>query len=249
MRIVWMAAVAFVILGCNAMRPLLPESDMVPLAPALSLPAGSEPTVPVSNAALEGNEPDSLTLAAECLERGDAAKAAIHLENYVCRHPEQCLFRMQLAEMLLRLGHESTARAHFERFLADAPPQSSPLRRHKVTAHTRLMEIAQRADDRFAEFFHRGAGLLLLAKEQETLTDSDPTFSEEMLCKAMKALREARELNPSNAQTRNLLAEVYERSGNSHAAEVERAAARQALVPGRLGTAQGWGMAPIPQEP
>jgi hypothetical protein len=181
-------------------------------------------------------EPDSLTLAAECLERGDRARAAVHLEDYVCRHPDQWMFRVQLAEMLLALGRDAMARAHFERFIADAPSSTGPVRGQIINAHTRLMEIAQRAGDRFGELLHRGVGLLLLARTQEKLpeADADPAFAEEMLCKALLALREAKELRPSDARTRGYLADALERCGNRRAAEAERAGITTALLPGEL---------------
>jgi hypothetical protein len=185
-------------------------------------------------------EPDTLTLTAECLERGDRANAAIHLECYVCRHPEQWMFRAQLAEMLLALGRDAPARAHYERFIADVAPTAGPLRGQVVNAHTRLMEIAQRADDRFGELFHRGVGLLLLAREQEKLPsrEADPAFAEEMICKALVALREAKELKPSDARMRAYLAEALERCGNHRAADAERVGVRSTLVPGRLTAAE-----------
>lgn len=195
----------------------------------------SVPSTPEAEA-----EPDTLTLAAECLERGDRASAAAHLENYVCRHPDQLMFRAQLAEMLLRLGHDCTARAHYERFAADAQSATGPVRNQLISAHTRLMEIAQRANDRFGELFHRGVGLLLLAREQERHPprEAAPAFAEEMTCKALSALREAKELKPSDARTRAYLAEALERCGNLHGAEAERLGARSALVPGQLTAAE-----------
>ena len=83
---------------------------------------------------------------------------------------------------------------------------------------------AQRADDRFGELFHRGAGLLALVKEQEASKDRDETFREEMLCKALRSLNEAKELNPTDTRARLRLAEVYDRTHNRRAADAERAA-------------------------
>jgi len=182
-------------------------------------------------AAAESSEPDTLTLAAESLERGDRAGAAGHLETYVVRHPEQVMFRMQLAEMLFQLDRVFPAKAHYERFIADAARLTGPARNHLITAHTRLLELAQRAGDEFGEQFHRGAGLLLLAQEQEKQEDADPAFCEEMLCKSLKALGEARDLKPTDRGTRLALAAAYERLGNPRAAEAERIAARGALMP------------------
>ena len=56
-----------------------------------------------------------------------------------------------------------------------------------------------------------------------------------MLCKALKALGEAKELKPiGRAGLRAYLAEAYDRSGNRRAAEAERAANRTALRAGRV---------------
>jgi hypothetical protein len=98
------------------------------------------------------------------------------------------------------------------------------------------MEIAQRGNDRFAELHHRGLGLLLLVREQEKVapSDADPAFAEELLCKALLALKEARELKPSDARTRAYLAEAYDRCGNRRAAEAERVGMRNAFLPGEL---------------
>jgi thioredoxin-like negative regulator of GroEL len=168
-------------------------------------------------------EPDHLTLTAECLEKGDHAGAATHLEAYVRRHPDQFMFRAQLAELLVRLGKDDAAKAEFEAFAADAA-KAPGARNQLVHAHTRLMEIAQRAGDRFAEAYHRGAGLLLLVKQLEKAGDPDEGFREEVLCKALRALQEARELDPADMPARLRLAEVFDRTHNRRAADAERAA-------------------------
>jgi hypothetical protein len=236
MRVLGFAIGVLALLGCALTHAPLPEEGEPPVA-ANRPPDSSGDSEPASGTA---TEPDTLTLAAECLERGDQAGAATHLESYVCRYPDQLMFRAQLAEMLLRLGRDGMARVHYERFAADAQSATGPVRGQLVNAHTRLMEIAQRSNDRFGELFHRGVGLLLLTREQERQTpaDADPAFAEEMLCKALLALREARELKPSDARTRAYLAEAYDRCGNRRAAEAERAGIRNALVPGELTAAE-----------
>jgi hypothetical protein len=174
---------------------------------------------------------DHLTQTADCLDRGDRAGAAIHLEAYVRLHPEQIMFRAQLAELLVQVGRDEMAKVHYERFVADARKATGAAKDLLVHVHTRLMEIGQRTDDHFAESFHRGVGLLLLVKSEDGKPDRDAEFCEEMLCKSLKALVEAKELNPDEARLRVVLAEVYERTGNRRAADVERAAARNAVVP------------------
>jgi tetratricopeptide (TPR) repeat protein len=241
MRLHWLALVALTLIGCGLPHGPLPvggpplATGKLPDAPGdkwarWDPSVSSIPLVP----ALDESEPDTLTLVAECLERGDCAKAAIHLEAYLCRHTDQLLFRAQLAELLIRAGRDDTAKAHYERFIAEAQTTTGPLCDHLVAAHTRLMEIAQRNDDHFAELFHRGAGLLLLVKQHEKSADADAGFGEEMLCKAMKALAEAKKLNPNDARARVYLAEAYERSGNRRAACAERAGTRLVATPGQL---------------
>jgi predicted Zn-dependent protease len=231
MRLPWLAIGAFAFIGCTLPGGPFSVPDSPDQHPAAN---SASPAASVPPPEAEAEEPDTLTLAAECLERGDCARAATHLEAYVCRHPEQVLFRAQLAEVLIRAGRDATAKVHYERFIAEAQTTTGPLRDHLVAAHTRLMEIAQRSDDSFAELFHRGAGLLLLVKQHEKSADADQGFGEEMLCNAIKALAEAKKRNPNDARTRVYLAEAYERSGNRRAADVERAATRLAPVPGQL---------------
>jgi len=216
---------ALAILGCGVTKmTLLAESEQ-------SREVKPYPEVTSSDSPEAASEPDTLTLVAESLERGDWTGAAVHLECYVCRHPDQLMFRWQLAEMLVRVGHNDTAKVHYERFIADTATATGPVRTYLITAHTRLMEMAQSRDDSFDELFHRGVGLFLLAREQDRLADRDPEFGEEMLCKAMKAMVEAKELHPSDARVHAYLAEIYESQGNPRAAEAERGAVRSGFLP------------------
>jgi predicted Zn-dependent protease len=169
-----------------------------------------------------------------CLERDDFLGAATPLAAYVRAHPDQPMFRLQLAELYRRADRPAEARVHFEQFVVDAQSGAAGLRPHLVTAHIRLMELAQQAGDRYGELFHRGVGLLLLVKEQDRTANRDERFCEEMLCKAVRALADAKELRPSDARVRVYLAEAQERTGNHRAAKAERAAARTPLVSGEL---------------
>jgi hypothetical protein len=229
MRAWWLVVGTFAVAGCQTL--VAPEPERAPLHVAAT--PGPEVT-PASATVPAPPEPDDpLTLAARCLQDGDEAAACTHLEAHVRAHPEQVMFRAHLAELLVKLGKDAEARRHFERFVADAGTATGPPRAHRVHCHTRLMEIAQRAEDRFAEVFHRGAGLLLLLQEQDREPATrDEDFCEEVLCKAMAALREARELRPADPRVRQYLADVYDRAGNRRAAEVERAAARNTAEPG-----------------
>jgi hypothetical protein len=96
------------------------------------------------------------------------------------------------------------------------------------------MEIAQQSGDPFGELFHRGVGLLLLVKEQDSDKDRDEQFCEEMLCKAIRALLDAKELKPHDPRVRVYLAEAHDRAGNRRAADAERTATQMSVVPGEL---------------
>jgi len=233
------AFIAVGFIGCESMKPAAPPPAPIvqppritPIRPVVRLPVKSPEVIPTA-AELPAVEhaPDSLTLAAECLERGDRPGAAVHLQAYVREHPEQLMFRAQLAELFTRLGRDDAARVHFEQFALDACNATGAPRDHLVHVHTRLMEIAQRGDDRAAEVRHRGIGLLLLVAGEDGRAERDAAVCEEMLCKAIRALTEAKELAPCDPRTRSHLADAYDRAGNRRAANAERAATRTAVVP------------------
>lgn len=161
---------------------------------------------------------DLLTTVAEGLERGDRASAARGLENYVRQHPDQPLFRAQLAELYVQLGRDHEARYHFERFIAQASVTNRSLRAYRVHAHTRLMELAQRRGDRFAEEYHRGLGLIELLEELDAEAANDPVLREEVLCQAVRALRRAEQLKPGYPGLRRALAEAHEQAGDARSA-------------------------------
>jgi hypothetical protein len=170
---------------------------------------------------------DPLTLAAECLQRGEKAAAATHLEAHVGRHPDQPMFRAHLAELLWKLDRPADARAHFAQFVADAQDGAGPVRGHLVHCHTRLMEIARDDGDGAAEAFHRGAGLLRLAEQPGA---NEVESREEVLCQAIRALVEARDLRPGDPRPLAYLALAHDRAGNPRAAAAARAAARNAAT-------------------
>jgi predicted Zn-dependent protease len=241
MRVRNVLFVSLVLAGCQSARTptrSYPPPFLGAQAPADPRITARPPEVLAASASVPAEavpEPeDALTLAAECLQRGDEPAACVHLEAHVRRHPEQVMFRFRLAELLLRNGKPELARFHLERFAADAQEAGLPLREQLVACHTHLMELARDADDPFAEQFHRGVGLLLVAEQPET----DETFREEVLCKAVKALTAARELRPDDARVRLYLAEARSRLGNSKGADAERRAARNAARPGSLTPAE-----------
>jgi len=210
MRRNWPALGLCLLLGCTTLP--LPESLPEPPAPA------------------KAEDDDPLTLAAECLSRGDESAAAGHFETYVRAHPDQPMFRLHLADLLLKLRRDADAQAHYTRFVTDAQEASQPLQAHLVHCHTRLMELAQKSGDRFAELLHRGIGFVLLTRQPV----DDDAIREEIVCQAIQALMEAKEMKPAEARVHVYLAEAQERAGNRRAADAARATARNLAMPGSL---------------
>lgn len=219
---VWFAVGLVAVIGCAAVRSgAVPDTEPAP--PHVAATPDPPPELD-----------DPLTLVAGCLERGDTPAACGHLGRYVRAHPEQAMFRLHLAELLLKADRPEEARIHFERFAADAQDTTGPARAQLVHCHTRLVGIAQGTNDRFGELFHRGVGLLLVVEQQDSAADRDEELCEGVLCKALKALQEAKELRPSDPRVRFYLAEVLARTGNPRGADAERAAARNLALPDSL---------------
>jgi hypothetical protein len=252
MRVWIVCFVLLAVFGCESLRPAPPaplasgerergQKSLNPKeegSPSVSNFRPESSTLPAGNG--EGSAPDDDPLAsfAECLRRDDPRGAAAHLDTYVRANPDQPMFRLQLAELYLRCDRPREARFHYERFVADAQVGAVTLRPHLVTAHIKMMELAQRSGDRFGELFNRGTGLLLLVKQQDGAADRDEAFCEEMLCKALRALTDAKELKPGDPRVRVYLAEVLERTGNRRAAAAERSAARGGVAGGELTAAE-----------
>jgi tetratricopeptide (TPR) repeat protein len=143
--------------------------------------------------------PDELSLAADCLERGDDVAAVIHLKRHVDEHPEQVVFQAQLAEVLARLGRLREAQVHFEAAVVHAQDGPLAARRELVHYHTRLMEIARAREDAYLEHLHRGIGLYLVGCRISSKGDSGE--AERLLCKAAAALKEAQAARPDDGRT------------------------------------------------
>jgi hypothetical protein len=242
MRKLWLAG-ALAVFGCQSIvGPKAPPVAGLSEAGSTSLPVAPSGLAEASHKTTQPPAPepaDHLALAAACVERGDQPAAAAHLERYVRANPGQLMFRAHLAELLLKTDQPDRARFHFEAFVADAQAATGPARAHLVHCHTRLMEIGQRADDRHAEALHRGIGLLLLVRDQ----DADPKardegFREQTLCRAVRALTDAKELRPTDPRPLVYLAEAHDRAGNRRAADAARSAARTLNTPGSLTAAE-----------
>jgi tetratricopeptide (TPR) repeat protein len=145
------------------------------------------------------NEEDALSLAADCIEQGNLAAAARHLEKHVQQHPDQVVFRAQLADLCVRLEKLPEAQNHFERAAAQAQDGPPIVQKELVHYHTRLMEIGQQREDEYAERLHRGIGLYLVAAGLAA-RGSDPSDVERLMCKAAAALGEAHAKRPDDAR-------------------------------------------------
>jgi len=170
---------------------------------------------------------DSLTLAAECLDRGDDAGAVPHLKEHVRAHPDALVLRLHLAEVLRKIGRTDEARSQFERFVSDAQTADGPAATKLVHAHTRLMELA---DDEYGEHLHRGIGLVLLVRKWTADPERrDAVASEQTLAKAAKALKVAIELRPRDPRANLYLAEAFEGLGQPSAARTAIRTARAGM--------------------
>ena len=169
---------------------------------------------------------DSLTLAAECLDRGDDAGAVSFLTEHLRAHPDADMLRLHLAEVLRKIGRIEEARVHYERFVCAAQTADGPAAAKLVHAHTRLMELAGNDYD---EFLHRGIGLVLLVRKWTAdPARRDEIASEQTLAKAVKALKSALELRPGDPRANIYLAEALDGLG-------QRSAARTAIRMARAG--------------
>ncbi len=223
--------------GCHTLIGPTPPVEPADASPPEKRPVNDGPSGGLTptgstDGSIDDLPADSLTLAARCLDRGDAPAAVAHLRAHVGRHPEQLMIRSYLAELLLRSGQPADAAGEFERFVAAAQDATGPPRAHLVHSHTRLMEIARDTGDEYGEALHRGVGLLRLADQS-----ADDGLRQELLFKAAKDLRRASELRPGDAKANGYLAEVYDRTGTRRAADVARRAARGSL-PGSLTAAE-----------
>jgi tetratricopeptide (TPR) repeat protein len=179
-------------------RPATPPAPPPPIKDAPVEPVAAEPAAP----------DDPLSRAADCLDRGDLANAARHLEGHVVEHPDQVIFRAQLADLLFRMERLPEAQAHFEAAVARAQDGPPVVRKELVHYHTRLMEIARERADDYAEHLHRGIGLYLVGSQ---LADrgSDAGEVERMMCKAAAALGEAQAKRPDDARVAWYLYRVW----------------------------------------
>jgi tetratricopeptide (TPR) repeat protein len=171
---------------------------------------------------------DPLSLAAECLQRGDDASAAEHLDRHLARHPDHAIFRMQLAELLLKLDRVAEAQSQFETVAAQSQDGPPAARERLVHGHTRLMEIARLRNDEYAEHLHRGIGLYFVGKQ--LAEKGEVENAERLLCKAAAALKEAQSIRPDEARPAWYLYRVWTQLDQPRPAEQALVRARSAAA-------------------
>lgn len=151
-----------------------------------------------------------LGLAAAWLDRGDDARACLHLTLYVAAHPQHFAIRAQYAELLQRLSRTNDARQEYERFVADLQADGEAADEYLLHCHSKLMQIAEKQDNDYDEHLHRGIGLWLLARQQclaaATQNEQSP---EALLCRAAAELTLARRVRPEEARPSYYLYAVW----------------------------------------
>jgi tetratricopeptide (TPR) repeat protein len=156
-----------------------------------------------------------LSLAAAHLALGQDEQAAVQLERYLQAQPDHFLVRSQYAELLRRLDRPADARVQLERLEADLQDLDAPAHQHLVRCHSRLMEIAEAAEDEYGLHLHRGIGLYWLARQRAALPDAGDgeLSSEGLLFQAASEFALARLARPDEARPCWYLYEVWSRLG------------------------------------
>ena len=193
-----------------------------------------------SLAADPGFARNHLSLAATYLDQGEQERACPELELYLQACPGHLIVRAHYAELLLRLRRDREADAEFRRFAAEAQEKGNELAKQLIHCHSRLMELAESAEDDYGAHLHRGIGLFLLARDQETRPDDQRLCPESLLCRAAAELTLARAERPDEAQPCWYLYEVWSCLSQRQAAlrclrEADEAAPFSYLTPAEQG--------------
>jgi tetratricopeptide (TPR) repeat protein len=184
-----------------------------------------------------------LSLAAAYVGEGNDPQAAEHLGAYVRAEPGHVTARGHYAELLLRVGRPDEARAQLERFVADCQEQEDLAEEHLISGHSRLMELAEAAEDDYGEHLHRGIALYLLACRRAALgAEPGGLSAEALLFKAAGELTLARLRRPEEPRPCWYLHAVWTRLGQRQPASRWLHAAEEAALLGGLTPAEGRGL-------
>jgi hypothetical protein len=140
--------------------------------------------------------------------------------------------RILAGELAYSLGKAGEARLHFEMFLCASQTMAEAPVAYVIHCHTRLVEIAEEENDRYAEHLNRGLGLYVLAMHgcNNTAPPGEVTQAA-LLTRAAEELQLARACQPWQARPHYYLYLVWRQLGQGAAAVRSlRAADAQALV-------------------
>ena len=180
-----------------------------------------------------------LGLAAAYLEQGDETSACNHLGSYVSAHPTDLSTRSQYAELLLRQRRYLEARGQWELVVADAQAREGDWLKPLIEAHSRLVELAEVADDPYEEHLNRGIGFYLLAQRQQQLGDGLGGLTcEGLLCKAAGELSAAQDVRQSEAKPAWYLYRVWRQLGQHQPAQCALQSALRAAPFSHLSAAE-----------
>jgi Tfp pilus assembly protein PilF len=185
-----------------------------------------------------------LSLAAAYVEMEQPDQACVHLASYLHSFPGHTVVRAHFAELLLKLERLDEARVQFERFAADCPNRDEKDLKQLIHCHSRLMEIADAAEDEYGQHLHRGIGLFLLARQRSgaDLADGE-SAPEALLCKAAAELTQARLQRPDQARPSWYLYQVWSRLGRRQPALRNLRDAEEAAPFSELSVAEQDGLA------
>jgi len=185
-----------------------------------------------------------LQAAAMHLEKGENAAALPHLSQYVEQNPDHVVMRAHLAELLLKLDKSDDAREQLERFVVVAQLQGESTSQQIAQGHIRLMEIAQKQGDEYAEHLHRGIGLFCIAEQILTRPDgADDPAAQKSLFKAIDELKSAARLRPDEPSPHWYLYEAWSALGQSQPARQALRRARKLAILGGLTPAEAEALA------
>jgi len=185
-----------------------------------------------------------LQAAAMHLQKGENAAALPCLTRYVEQNPDQVVMRAHLAELLLKLDKADEAREQLERFIVDSQLQGELASQQLANGYIRLMEIAQKQGDDYAEHLNRGIGLYCIAEQILARPGGNENpGAEKSLFKAIDELKLAAHLRPDQPRPQWYLHESWSALGQSQPAHQALRRSRKLTVFGGLTPAEAESLA------
>ncbi len=221
-------------LGCAVLTAPSEDQFLIPETPNPSTAQGSE-----DNEAEIQKSHRLLQAAAMHLEKGENAAALPCLTRYVEQNPDHVAMRAHLAELLLKLDKPDEAREQLDRFIVDSQLQGHPACQNLAASYIRLMEIAQKQGDEYAEHLNRGIGLYCIAQQILARPSGvDDSSVQKSLFKAIDELKSAAQIRRDEARPQWYLHEAWSSLGQSQPARQALRRARRLAVLGGLTPAE-----------